>query len=239
MALTAGVISLVKKYHDKIEVASTNATGGTGPYTVAWYISKTSGFSPDESSATSATGLHSTITGLVPGQQYYVKAVYTDTGASGATVTSDQLAVQTDAQGFNQNAFTQAPGLGEVDLRYSVNTISRIAGEDLVSGQAVKIGSDNKVHACTANTDRVDGFIVLSSKKNAFHDGDALEIARGGSYITLRATSDLSAGDACAIDPTCIGGVTAIVSTETPVGQAMWTAAAGSLVVVYLACPAL
>ena len=239
MALTAGAISLVKKYHDKIDVAATNATGGTGPYTVAWFISKTSGFSPDESSATTATGLHATITGLIPGQQYYVKAVYTDTGASGATVTSDQLAVQTDVLGFAQNAFGQTPGLGQVDLRYSINTISREAGEAITCGQAVKLGADSRLHPCTANTDRVDGFVILSSKKNAYGYGDACEIARGGTYITLRATSSLSAGDPCAIDPTCIGGVTAIVSTETPVGQAMWTVAAGELVVVYLACPAL
>lgn len=240
MALTSGTISLVKKYADKLDLAVTAATGGTGPYTYQWYISKTSGFSPDAGSlVTGATGLQATIGGLIPGQTYYVKVVSTDTGASGATVTADQFTVSTDTIKADQNAFAQHPALGQVDLRYSVNTISAIAGGDLVAGQAVKFSSDNKLHACTANTDRVDGFIVLNVKKNSFHDGDALEIARGGSYITLTATGSLSAGDPVAIDPTCIGGVTGIVSTETPVGQAMKTVGAGDPVVVYLACPSL
>ena len=240
MALTSGAISLVKKFADHIQVAGTAATGGTGPYTYQWYVSKTHGFSPDASSlVTGATSLQATINGLVPGQQYYVVLVSTDTGASNATIASSELAVQTEAFQANQNQFVQAPGLGQVDLRYSVNTISAIAGEDLVTGQAVKFGSDGKVHACTANSDRVDGFIILNVKKNSYTTNDALEIARDGSYITLRATSALNAGDPCAIDPTCIGGVTAIVSTETPVGQSIKTCAAGELTVVYLACPAL
>lgn len=240
MALTSGAISLVKKFANHIQVAGTAATGGTGPYSYTWHFSTTSGFSPDSSNkADGATGLQATIKGLVPGQTYYVKMLTTDEGASGATVASDQLTVQTLPFEDNQNQFIQTPGLGQVDLRYSVNTISGLAGEALVSGQAVKFGSDNKLHACTSNSDRVDGFIVLNVKKNTYADNDALEIARGGSYITLRATSALSAGDPCAIDPSCIGGVTAIVSTEDPCGQAMKTVAAGELVVVYLACPAL
>jgi len=239
MALTSGTITLVKKTHDSLTLNVTAATGGTGPYSYAWYISKTSGFSPDESSATGVTGQTGTITGLIPGQTYYVKAVVTDAGASGATATSDQFTAATDAQGGSQNQFAQTPALGQVDLRYSVNTISGIAGEDLTSGQAVKWGSDGKLHAATANTDRIDGFIVLNVKKNTYKDGDALEFARAGSYITLRATSALNAGDPAAIDPSCIGGITAIVSTETPCAQATKTVAAGELVVAYLVCPAL
>lgn len=241
MALTSGAISLVQKYTNKLDLAVTAGTGGTGPYAYQWYKSTVSGFSPDESNkVTGATGLQATITGLVPGQQYYFLVVTTDQGDSGATITSSQFGASTLAHGASQNEFApNLPAAGQVDLRYSVNTISAIAGEALIAGQAVKFSSDNKIHACTANTDRVDGFIIFNVKKNTFADNEACEIARGGSYITLRATSALSAGDPCAIDPSCIGGVTAIVSTETPVGQAMKTAAAGETVVVYLACPAL
>lgn len=240
MALTSGAISLVKKYTNKIDVSGTAATGGTGPYTYQWYISKTSGFSPDVDSLVSgATSLQATLSGLIPGQQYYVKLVSTDTGASGATVTSDQLAVQTDTLGFDPNTFDQSSALGHVDLLHSTNTISVIAGEHLVTGQAVKWGSDGRVHACTANTDRVDGFIALNPKKNFYENGDACEIARAGSYVVLRATSSLSAGDAAAIDPSCIGGITAVVSTEPPCAQATKTVSAGELVVAYVVCPAL
>lgn len=238
MALTSGAISLVKKFADHIQVAGTAATGGTGPYAYTWHLSKTSSFSPDADNKV-AEGLQATISGLTPGQTYYVKMVSTDQGASGATVASSELTVQTLTFAAEQNQFAQTPGLGQVDLRYSVNTISAIAGEDLVSGQAVKFGSDGKVHACTANTDRVDGFIVMNVKKNIYKDNEALEIARAGSYITLRATAALNAGDPVAIDPTCIGGVTAIVSTEPPCGQTIKTTAADELTVIYLACPAL
>jgi len=241
MALTSGAISLVKKFSDKLQVAATAATGGTGPYSYTWYIDKSSSsFSPDASNQVAgATGLQVTIPDLIPGQTYYIKVVSADDGASGSTVTSTALTAATEPQQANPNTFAQNAGLGQVDLRYSINTISAEAGEDLVSGQAVKFGSDNKVHACTANTDRVDGFIVLNVKKNNYHAGDYLEIARAGTYISLRATSALSAGDACVIDPTCIGGVTAIVSTETPTAQAMKSCSEGELVVCYLACPAL
>lgn len=241
MALTAGTISLVKKYADKLDLATTAATGGTGPYTYEWHISKTSSFSPDSSNkvADASASLTATITGLIPGQTYYAVCVVYDGGASGSSANSAEYTVSTLPQQYSQNQFTQTPALGQVDKRYSINTISAIAGEDLVTGQAVKFGSDNKVHACTANTDRVDGFIIFNPIHTVYHDNDPLEIARAGSYITLRATAALNAGDPVAIDPTCIGGVTGIVSTETPVGQIQKTSAEGEAAVVYLACPAL
>lgn len=244
MALTAGTISLVNKYADKLDLATTAATGGTGAenYTYEWHISKTSSFSPDSSNKVvdASASLTATITGLIPGQTYYVVCVVYDAGASGSSANSSEYTVSTLPQQYEQNQFTQTPALGQVDKRYSINTISAIAGEDLVTGQAVKFGSDDKVHACTANTDRVDGFIVFNPIHTKYSDGDALEIARGGSYITLRATSTLSAGDPVALDPTCIGGVCGIQSTEPPVGQAQRTITSeGQTVIVYLACPAL
>lgn len=240
MALTSGTISLVQKYADKLDLAITAATGGTSPYSYQWYKSTTSGFSPDESNKVSgATGLQATITGLIPGQQYYFKVVSTDEGASGATVTSDQFAAQTDTQLYSQNQFAQTAVLGMIDKRFSINSIEATAGGDLVAGQAVKFGAGNKVTACTANTDRVDGFVVFNPVHTSYKDGDRLTIARAGSYITLRATSSLTAGDPAAIDPSCIGGVTAIVSTESPAIQTTVDAAAGDLISAYVVAPAL
>src|SRR5580698_2763154 len=115
--LTAGVLSQVSVTYNSVSVASTAATGGTGPYTEAYYISTTSGFSPGPSNIVSgASGLAATITGLVPNTQYYVKAIYTDTGASNATVTSSQLAISTAATGLNPNQFQQSPVVGQIDL---------------------------------------------------------------------------------------------------------------------------
>src|SRR4051812_6509679 len=125
MALTAGTISQTAVTGRSISVASTAATGGTGPYTEAYYISTTTGFTPGPTFLVAgASGLAATIKDLTPNTQYYVKVVYTDTGAGNATITSNQLASITGAATLSQNQFAQTPTAGMIDLRFDYGTVS-------------------------------------------------------------------------------------------------------------------
>ena len=90
--LTAGIIYGVSRIGTTANLASTAATGGTGPYTYQWHRSTVSGFTPGSGDALSgATSLTLADGGpLTPGTTYYYVLVVTDTGTSG-TINSAQF----------------------------------------------------------------------------------------------------------------------------------------------------
>jgi hypothetical protein len=90
--LTAGIVYGVSRIGTTSNLASTAATGGTGPYTYQWHRSTVSGFTPGSGDALSgATSLTLADAGpLTPGTTYYYILVVTDTGTSG-TINSAQF----------------------------------------------------------------------------------------------------------------------------------------------------
>lgn len=251
MALTAGTLSIVSQSSNSVTLASTAATGGTGPYTEAWYLSTTSGFTPGGGTLVSgASGLQATVTGLVPQTQYYAKVIYTDTGASNATVTSAQLATATQAASLNPNQFAQVPYPGQIDLRYPYDTVSAQISLNqatpLFSGAAVKLdpavaatGNNTapKLIACSSDTDPVFGFINFDIKTAAYSAGSLCEVSQSGNVIYLYATGAITRGAQVTLDLTTVGGVSqaSASSGKNIVGWAYdGSAAAGQLIRVKL-----
>lgn len=249
MSLTAGVITLVSASANQVSLSATAASGGTGPYTQQWYISTTSGFSPGAGNIVAgATNLSAVISGLIPGTQYYAKVVYTDTGASNATVTATQFAVSTTAPVQNINSFAQSPQLGMIDQRFDYNTTSVQIDVSQVgvlkAGAAVKIvdSSDGvpKVIGCAANSDEVFGFINYDIKDISFVAGMAAEISMAGNVMYLYATTAISRGARVQLDLSTNGGVAALVGSSGAdvVGWAFDKAsAAGALIRVHVNTP--
>lgn len=83
---TAGVASTVSAGNTIASVTSTDATGGTSPYTYQWQRSTTSG--SGFSNVSGATSLTLNDTGLTNETTYYYRIVFTDATAS--TVTSNE-----------------------------------------------------------------------------------------------------------------------------------------------------
>lgn len=251
MALTAGTLSQVSVSANSVSVSSTAATGGTGPYTEAWYISTTSGFSPGSGNLVSgASGLAATITGLIPNTQYYVKVVYTDTGNSNVTVTSTQLALSTTAPVLNPNQFAQTQYLGTIDLRFDYNTVSAeidvSQATPLYAGAAVKIvaytqpNAAPKVVGCAANSDNVFGFINFDIKTIAYNAGSLCELSCAGNVMYLYSTAAITQGSQVTLALSTMGGVAQATgsSGNTIVGFAYdGAAAAGVLMRVKLNTP--
>lgn len=249
MATTAGALSLVSKTDTTANLSSEAATGGTGPYTYQWYRSTTSGFSPGAGNIIAgATALTLADTGLIPGTNYYYKVVATDSGAVSGT--SSQLAVATNAfSAPSQNAFAQGPILGQVDLPYSVGTVSAQIDSsqsgNLYPGQAVKIvdsiGGVPKVVAVTADTDEVFGFINYNFKNPYFSAGMPVEISQAGNMMYLLSTGVVARGvRVCSKNSVSIGGVGALSGSggENIVGYAFDAAsAAGQLMRVRISSP--
>lgn len=251
MALTAGTLSQVSVTSTSISVSSTAATGGTGPYTEAYYISTTTGFSPGSGNIVAgASGLAATITGLIPNTTYYIKAVYTDTGDSNATVTSTQLSSVTSATTLNPNQFTQSPIVGQIDLRFDYNTVSAqidvSQATPLYAGMPVKLvpytspNTAPKVVGIAATTDEVFGYINFDIKTVAYNAGSLCELSQAGNVIYLYSSAAITQGTQ----------VTPVLSTGGGVAQATGSsgsnivgfaydgaAAAGVLIRVKLACP--
>lgn len=250
MSLTAGVISQSGVTGSSISVASTAASGGTGPYTEAYYISTTTGFSPGAGNIVAgASGLAATISGLTPNTQYYVKVVYTDVGAS-ATITSNQLSSVTSAGTLSQNQFTQSPIAGVIDLRFDYDTVSAqidvSQATPLYAGAAVKLvpgtspNSAPKVIGCAANTDGVFGFINFDVKSVSFVAGSLCELSQAGNVIYLYSTGAIQQGHQVTLDLSTMGGVAQSVgsSGNNIVGWAYDGAAAqGVLIRVKLSVP--
>jgi hypothetical protein len=251
MALTAGTLSQVSVSSTSANVTATAATGGTGPYTEAYYISTTTGFTPPGAGTlvTGASGLAATLSGLIPLTQYFVKVIYTDTGNANATVTSTQLALATTVSVLSQNQFAQTNYIGVLDQRYNYNTtavqIDVSQATPLFSGAAVKVVSGStpgvpKVVGCTADTDEVYGFINWPLKDAMFVAGSTCEISQAGNVISLYATTAIATGQQVTLDITTMGGVGALVGSSGAniVGSAFSPAtAAGQLLRVKLGCP--
>ncbi len=249
MALTAGTLSQVSVLSNSVVVASTVATGGTGPYTYQWYISTSTGFVPGAGSLVAgATSLQPTITGLIPNTAYFAKLVSTDTGAGNATVTSTQLAVTTTPQQLSQNQFAQVPIAGQLDLRFDYDTVSVLIdvsqATPLYAGMAVKVvnssGGVPKVIGCAADSDSVFGFIQFDIKTIAFSAGAPAEIGQGGNCMYLYATGAIARGTQVTLDLSASAAVAQATgsSGSTIVGWAYDQAAgAGSILRVRLTVP--
>lgn len=251
MALTAGTLSQVAVGSNSVTVASTAASGGAGPYTEAYYISTTTGFSPGAGNIVAgASGLSAVLPSLIPNTPYFVKVVYTDTGASNATVTSTQLALTTTAPSLSQNQFAQSPYLGQIDLMLDYNTVSGqidiSQATPLYAGAAVKLvpstqpNSIPKLVGCTADTDEVYGFINFDIKTVSYVAGSLCEVSRNGNVMYLYATGAVIQGRQVTLDLTSPGSVGQAVSSSGAniVGWAQdGAAAAGALIRINLTCP--
>lgn len=248
--LTAGTLSQVAVFSNSVQVQSTAATGGTGPYTEAWYISTTSGFTPGVGTLVSGlSGLGPvTISGLIPLTQYYVKVVYTDTGNSNVTVTSTQLAIATTVGLLSQNQFAQTPFLGMLDLRFDYDTVSAqidvSQSTPLYAGAPVKIvdSADGapKVIGCTANSDEVWGYINFDIKTTQYVAGSLCEVSQDGNVMYLYSTGAIARGAQVTLDITTMGGVAQATGSSGAniVGWAYdKAAAAGSLIRIKLTTP--
>ena len=251
MSLTAGVLSQVAVSANSVSVSSTAASGGTGPYTEAWYISTTSGFTPGSGNIVSgASGLSATISGLIPNTQYYVKVVYTDTGNSNATVTASQLAIATTAPVLNPNQFAQSQYLGTIDLRFDYDTVSAqidvSQATPLYAGAPVKLvpySSPNaapKVVGITAITDEVFGFINFDIKTVQYVAGSLCELSLSGNVMYLYSTGAITQGSQVIPSISTMGGVAQVTGSSAGniVGFAYdGASAAGQLIRIKLATP--
>lgn len=249
MVLAAGALSQVSVGSTTASLLSAAATGGVGPYEYQWYRSTTSGFSPNSGSLIDgAEALTLNDTGLVPGTSYYFKVVVTDTGASNATATSQQLALVTAAPAQSQNSFSQSPYLGMIDMRFPYNTVSSMvdASENgtLYPGQAVKLvdsaGGVPKVVGITSDTDEVYGFVNYDVKSQGFVKGQPLEMSMSGNIIFLYSVGPIARGEQVVVDLTTRGGVASAAGKtgKRIVGWAYDKAvASGELVRVVLSVP--
>lgn len=249
MALTAGVLSQVSVSSNTDQLASTAASGGTGPYTQQWYRSTTTGFSPGGGNIIAgATALTLNDSGLIPNTTYYYKVVYTDTGNSNATVTATQLAVVTTAQALSPNQFNQTAVLGQLDLPYNYNTIAAeidvTQSGTIYAGQAVKViasaGGIPKVVAIAANSDDVFGFINYDIKTVGFVAGSVCEISQAGNVMFLYASAAINRGTRVTVSIVSPGTVDPLVGSSGAdiVGFAIGQAsAAGNLIRIKLLNP--
>jgi len=249
MSITAGTLSQVGVASTSVQVSSTAATGGTGPYTEAWYISTVSGFSPGPGNIVAgASGLSATISGLIPNTQYYVKVVYTDSLA--ATATSTQLAIATTAPLLNPNQFAQSQFLGTIDLRFDYNTVSAQIDVSqvgsLYAGALVKLvpssfpNSAPKVVGIAAATDEVFGVINFDIKTVQYVAGSLCELSMAGNVIYLYATAAITQGSQVCATISTQGGVAQATGSSAAniVGWAYDGASAGGqLIRIHLACP--
>lgn len=247
MATTAGALSQVSVGSTTASLSSAAATGGAAPYTYQWYRSTTSGFSPGAGNIIDgATELELEDTGLIPNTQYYYKVKATDSGA--VADDSDQLAVATSAPALAQNAFSQSPIVGMIDMRLPYNTVSvqidSTQEDDLYPGAAVKMvdsaGGVPKVIGCDAESDEVLGFINFDIKSQSFEAGEMCEISMAGNVVYLYATAAIARGAQVSLDLSTNGGVHAAAGNtgDTIVGWAYdKAAAAGALIRVFVKTP--
>ena len=231
MALTAGVLSQLAVSSTTAKLASTAASGGTGPYTQQWYRDTVSGFTPGVGNLIAgATALSLDDSGLIPNTSYFYKVVYTDT-FDASTVTSLQLAVASAAPTLNPNQFAQKEYLGVLDLRLNMNTISvqidLAQSGALYGGQAVKlvdsVGGVPKVVAVVDADpgELVYGFLNYDPKTIAFVAGAYAEMSMAGNAMYLYATAAISRGALVQLDFATVGGVkTAAASLQFAAGAA-------------------
>lgn len=249
MSLGVGPISQVSVSDTKASLSVVAASGGTGPYTYAWYRSTTSGFTPGSGNIIAgATALTLNDSGLIPNTQYYYAVKVTDTGNANATANSALLAVATAPQSLSQNQFAQSPVVGMIDMRFPYNTVSvqidSTQATALYPGAAVKmvdsVDGVPKVVGCSADSDEVLGFINFDIKSPSFAAGAVCEISMAGNVMYLFATGAIARGVQVSLDLTTMGGVRA-TSGNTGDDIVGWAydkaAAAGALIRVFVKTP--
>ncbi len=227
MVLTAGVLTLISAGSNSARLSSTAASGGTAPYTQQWYKSADPSFIPDSSTLISnATSLILNDTNLVPHTTYYYKVVYTDSALDNATVTSSALVVTTLNAALNQNQFSMAPFIGELDLKVGGNVFSCEIDSSqilpLYAGQRVKVvpNSGGGLPKVVNNSDVFIpfGYVVYDVKSQSFINGDRCEVARTQSCMWLYATTAIDRGAQVCIDEFIQYGVQASTgSTDMPI----------------------
>lgn len=252
MAISVGPISIVSVGSSTDSLLVAAATGGTGPYTYAFYRSTTSGFTPGPSFLVQSSASLSLLdSGLTPFTQYYYAVVATDSLA--ATGTSAQLAVQTSSASPNPNQFQQAPYLGMLDLRFNGDTISvqfdPAGSGSLVGGQAVKFSVSQSfepmIVPSLAASDDVAGFVNYDIKSASFRPGDRMEISMAGNVMYVYAAKAVQRGNFLTSLPSAVaggtnGGVVPVTgSSGFPiVGYALDSAPIGSLFRMFIQTPA-
>jgi hypothetical protein len=114
----------------------------------------------------------------------------------------------------------------------------------LFAGSAVKMynsaGGAPKYVACTADSDKVQGFINFNIKDAQFAAGAPVEISSGGNVMYLYANAAIARGGQVILDLTSPGTVGPVTgsSGSTIVGYAYDEATAyGQLIRVYLQLP--
>lgn len=246
-ALAAGALSIVSVGSTTDSLSSAAATGGTGPYTYQWYRSTITGFSPGPGNIlTGQTALTLSDSGLLPSTPYFYVVVATDSVA--ATASSAQLTVNTAGGVQSQNQFLQSPIVGQLDLRFNVETVSveidLTQATPLVAGSAVKIVDSidgiPKVVGCAANSDACVGFLNFDVKSQSFNAGDRAEMSGAGNVMYLVATGAISRFKQVTLDLTYVGGVAQAVTSSgnSIVGYAYDKATvAGQLIRVHLKTP--
>ena len=245
MAVTAGSLSQVAVAATTINASISPGTGGIVPYAYQWYRSTTSGFTPGAgNSIAGATAVSLADSGLTPNTKYYYEVIVTDSTAS--TASSSQIAIVTTAPVLSQNAFSQAPFVGVVDLTVgSTNVIGAqidaSAGTNVYyPGQFVKIVANNngglpKVIGCAAKGDAAIGAIRFNVKDISYGAGQNCEIAMFGTVMWFYATGAITQFAEVCLDTVSPGGVQATGNTATFVGVAIdGAAAAGTLIRVML-----
>lgn len=228
---TAGTLSNVSVTATAIANTQSAPTGGTTPYTYAWYRSTVTGFTPGGGNAIGTPGTNPAITdtGLTPGTQYYYKSIITDSAATPTSATASQLAVATVAASPNPNQFTQSNFLGTLDLAFNPGVLSvqfdPVSGTGTITGgMALKwattsTGGAPRVLISTAQADVVAGFAIYNFKDQSFSPGQYLEMAIADSVIYLYATAAMNRGTnvvslPAAVAGGCNGGVQAVTGSS-------------------------
>lgn len=255
MATTAGALSLVQNGSNSVKLLSAAATAGTAPYTYQWYRSQTTGFSPGPSNIISgATSLSLTDTGLIPNSLYYYKVKATDSSSPAVAADSAQIAVTTLPASQSQNAFSQSPLIGMIDMTVGPQNVLAVQVDSTAGsavyypGQFVKVvantvGGIPRVIGCDADTDGALGAIVYNIKNAGFGfeytAGSVCEIALSGSVVWLYSAAAITQGARVCLDASQPGSVQATGgTTPTVVGWALDGASAmGQLIRVVLLTP--
>jgi len=214
MVLTAGVITLISTGSNSAKLSTTQATGGTAPYTVQWYRDTSgAGFTPGSGNLISgATSLVLDDVNLIPNVTYFYKVKYTD--AVPNTINSTAVSTTTLPASQNVNQLGMAAILGEMDLQTGPKNvvaaqIDVTQATPLYPGQPVKFMNNvNGIPTViAAGTEMPNGYIAYDQKSQNFPAGARCEIARTQSCIWLYSTEAISRGSMVTLDPIIASGV--------------------------------
>lgn len=261
MAFSAGTISLVSTGSNSLQVAisaGVQTPPTVLPVTAQWYRSTNPLFVAGPTNLVAgATSLSLNDSSLIPNTAYYYKVILTDsTPVTPLTATSaTSAAFTTYAPSQSQNAFSQSPTLGMLDLKVGTTNVMAVEidpsqATPLFPGSAVQLvdspyGGLPKVIGCStaagSAVSGVYGFLCYDIKSQSFPAGARAEIAMDGSFMWLYASSALPSGQQVVIDPSSPGTVTTRVGVAaglSVVGAGLDQAAApGSLIRVKITAP--